>query len=656
MRDVWYDALPVSDPSWRPRLTVTNLEITRQRHEERMAERRRGAGGRAVTQSFGFDLPLIIATPPAVRAQKIAAKADTAKPIIEQPTTVTNTLEPVTESPQRRQSARLSRGNSVVSATPVRDVVAESEGSSRKRRKVDSRSPSGTVSSKRSASMRIEGTPDIASNGRPTPEITTTESEPAPIPLESVRKTPVIRSSPRVSARRSLAPPASSVGLSSPSPLSAQSTNPVANSSVSPEPLRFIPDPSDSEIAITPEVAKTPIDETILSTPLAAATGLRTSRRRSSRPAVAAMTPVPRGKRRRQPSPDKFLTPAKAASQELEGSDDPDDEDPDLSVEQIGLRGTDASKLANGHAEPENEPEPEVINETIEPAQPIPKRRGRKPKVKKPSVEIPVEELPIQEEEAVLSDVEPEVVEESYDQVVINGHPVEEEEGAVYEEVIAEEEEEEELEEPADEEVVNPNNIDIINEFLLEIIDKQLKTLSLRKNEERDREEKARMKIREAVVANFSSALENRFIGMASKADNIKMKSVELRRLQREKLQLRDELMQIRESREDVARQMDSVRKKHEEGSEKANRQQFINDTLRQIEGVLEQGASVSTAHKGDTLPASQSLDALLASVTEDLCGPVDDDTGGGGKGILEQVKDMNRFLEAATEALQRGR
>ncbi|KAJ6256776.1 hypothetical protein Dda_8643 [Drechslerella dactyloides] len=693
--------------SWRPRLTVTNLEITRQRHEERMAERRRGAGNRVVTQTFGFDLPLIIATPPGVRAQKAAQNADAAKPIVEQPVTVTSALEPIAEAPQRRQSARRSRGSSVPSGTPVKDVVVESEGSSRKRRRLDSRSPAGTASSRRSASMIIEATPDIESNSKPAPEITTTEADPSPIPSEPTRNTPVLRSTPRVSPRRSLAPPTSSVGLSSPSPLSAESLHPLANSSVSPEPLRFIPDPPDSKIAITPETAKTPIDMTILSTPLAAATGLRATRRKVSKPAVAAVTPVPRGKRRRQPSPDKFLTPPKGTNLQHEGLED--DQDPNLSVEQIGRHGADVSQLANGHSGVE----PDVSTGVMEVAASVPKRRGRKPKAKKPSMEIPVEDIPIQEEEPVLSDVEPEAAaEESYDQVVISGRLEEAGEDEAYEEVVEEEEEEEpmdEVEEVIDEPSTsrrprkrnanaprrprppgpskrrnengepketfditvyripkggdlsfkfpnNPNNIDIINEFLLEIIDKQLNSLSLRKNDEKNREEKARVKIREAVATSFSSELENRMIGMASKADNIKMKSVELRRLQREKLQLRDELMQIRESREDVARQMDAVRKKHEEGSEKANRQQFLNDTLKQIGAALEQGRTRPSARKEEIMPAATSLDALLASVSEDLCGPGEDLSGGGGKGILEQVKEMNRFLEAATEALRKGR
>ncbi|KAF3909376.1 hypothetical protein AA313_de0200819 [Arthrobotrys entomopaga] len=529
-------------------------------------------------------------------------------------------------------------------------------------------------------------------------------------------------------------------------------------SSVSPEPLQFIPEIPADEVAITPEAARQ-LAEPTPATPTPVSSGLRSARGRKSKPAIAAVTPIPRGKRRRQPSPEKFLTPEKPPTpepekpeeEEEEGEatitidqsireeriDTPPAEEEELAVEESiveevlmeedivekqpakrrGRRPKTKTPVAEVVVPEESIVEEEIAEEIVEEEvveeetveKPPSKRRGRKSKTKKPSVEIPYEDLPAVEE-AVLSDVEPEDPEADPDNsrlevVDEEDHNLHENEDEELEEVGEEEDEEGrvnsrsltqaisqkrasdpskrgrrpgkskrrnengELKETFDITVYRipkqgdlnlkfpkqPNNIQIVSEFLLGIIDKQLETLSLRKGEERDREEKARMKIRQTVVQNLSSELENRFIGMASKADNVKMKAVQLRRLQKEKAQLRDELMELRESREDIARQMDAVRKKHEEASAKAHKQQYINDTLQHLEMVLEQnGAKIATIPPENRVESIAGLDALLSSVTEDMCGPIDNFSAGGGTSILEQVKEMNRFLEAATEALRR--
>ncbi|EWC44691.1 hypothetical protein DRE_06587 [Drechslerella stenobrocha 248] len=658
---------------------------------------------RVVLQTFGFDLPLITATPPAGRTQRATEKVETIEPAAEeQHIPITAALQPVPEEPHRRRSGRLSRGSSVQSSASVHDVVVNSEGSARKRRRLDSRSPGTSVSSHRSFSRVIETTPDVISNGRPTPEIITSEADLEPIATESAEKISA-RTTPRVSTvRTSLVQKVSSLALSSPSPLPSRNYQPAAPSSVSPEPLQFIPDPPDSEVAITPELVKTTLALSLQSTPIAPTTSLRGAKKRSSKPAIATTTPIPRSKRRRQPSPDKFLTPEKDASQE-----------PDIRSEQesdhVGEQSAEEEETA---AQPINQnagTEQELASADATPTKPAAKRRGRKRKTKQPSIEIPIESLPSPEEEPVLSDVEGELVEESYEQDLENGTLEEVDE----EEDVEEEGSEEELEEPVEEEVVRSprvagrprkhtanaprqlklpgaskrrnrngepketfditvyripkhgeynfkfpnqaNNIQIVSEVLHGMMDKQLHTLSVRKKDERDREEKARIKIREAIVTNLSSELDNRFISMASKADNVKMKRARLRRLQREKLRLRDELMQIRESREDIARQMDAVRRKHEEASEKADKKQYLNDTLTQIGAILEQAqASAAVVPPEERELTSASLDDLLASVTEGLCSSGDGlANGGGGKGILDQVKEMNRFLEAATEVLR---
>ncbi|KAF3938883.1 hypothetical protein ABW19_dt0209193 [Dactylella cylindrospora] len=680
-------------------------ETTKQRHEQRMAERRRGAGGRVVTQAFGFDLPLIAATPPAIRAQKAANKAEEPKPTVEPPAPVSvppTILELVIEEGQRRRSGRLSRGASVVSTGSVQDAPPNSEGSARKRRRLDSNTPNGSVSSRRSSrrsiSAAVELPQDTANGIQPTPEVVTTEVVTETIVFEAIR-TPA-RTTPRVSPRRVSLAPEASLLLSSPSPLPPKKDQPAITSSVSPEPPPFRPDPvipeettiveEEEEVEITPEPTIQPTPEPSPPPP-AQTTGLRGQRKKRSKPAVAAVTPIPRGKRRRQPSPDKFLTPSKAAEPESEEEEGSATHKADLSVEQI------VREEAAAMPSPEIESaqvEEQIVNEASAAAKTARGRRGRKPKSKKLSVEIPVEDLPIQEDTAVLSDVEQaeeeagmELDESEIREEAENEGDFEDEEEVVEEEPVNEStrsrkrdsnvprkprqkgqskrrDENGELKETFDITVhripkqgdysfkfpKQPNNIQIVSEFILGIIDKQLESLSLKKGEEADREEKARLKLRENVVKTFSSALENRFIGMANKADNIKMKSTQLRRLQREKQQLRDQLMEIRESREEIARQMDGVRRKHEEASEKASKQQYINDTLKNLESILEQGRA-----KAATIPVEEresanlvGLDALITSVTEDMCG-----AEGEGKGILEQVKEMNRFLEASIAALQ---
>ncbi|KAK6349243.1 hypothetical protein TWF730_009994 [Orbilia blumenaviensis] len=526
-------------------------EITRQRHEERMAERRRGAGARTVTQSFGFDIPLIIATPPEVRARKAAEKR--AILTVEEPPEV-KVAEPAVEEAQRRRSGRVSRGSSVLSTPSALDSVPDEEGSARKRRRVSS-SPARSVSSQRSVSVVIESSPDVVSNGRPTPAARPSDAVPATALANLSLRTPVTRSTSRLSPGMTLAPDASPM-LSSPSPLAPRnSQRQIVPSSVSPEPLKFIPE-IPSEDGITPEPA-TPVNGIESSVPRTERTGLRSASR------GASTTPIPRSKRGRPPSSDKIQTPEKLPTPEPEVEEE-------SFVQEEHVQET----------RPDTPPEDEEMLEINEPtealgvAKPPSKRRGRKPKHKKqPSIEIPPQNSPSQEveEEAILSDVEPEPLEQDVSEPRI--YLAEEEDENVGDEVDedfeeaeeepAEEEEEEstvkptsgtkqgnrtttatrrprqpgkskrrdengELKETLDITVYRipkqgdfnfkfpqqPNNIQIAGQVLHEYIDRQLETLSLRKGEEKDREEKARMKIQEAVITNFSSALENRLIGM----------------------------------------------------------------------------------------------------------------------------------------------
>ncbi|KAK6527152.1 hypothetical protein TWF281_010345 [Arthrobotrys megalospora] len=677
-------------------------EITRQRHEERMAERRRGAGARVVTQSFGFDLPLIIATPPEVRARRAAEKR--AILAVEEPVEVEN-VEPVVEEPQRRRSGRLSRGSSVLSTPSALDSVPDEDGSARKRRKVSS-SPARSVSSRRSVSVVIESGSDGLSNGQPTPGAGLGVAVPASAMANLSLRTPVTRSTSRASPRRTTLAPDASPMLSSPSPLPPRNSQQVVPSSVSPEPLKFIPE-VPSEVGITPEPA-TPTNETAEESALEIAkqlpsTGLRSVGR------GASTTPVPRGKRRRHPSSDRIQTPEKPPTPEPEIEEEVIEEEEAIQEERPDTPPTEEEMVEN------NEP----IEEAPIVAKPPGKKRGRKPKNKQPSVEIHAQNVPtqtVEEEEAILSDVEPDgEADESTLEPAEEEEPGEEELEEIdgdFEEV--EEEPDEEEEEGEKEPIIQsalrtgqrkrttnaprrprqpgkskwrnengepketlditvyripkkgdynfkfpkqPNNIQIASQALQEHLEKQLRTLSLRKGEAIDREEKTRVKIQEAVTTNFSSALENRFIGMASRADNIKMKSAELKRLQKEKASLRDELMRMRESREDIARQMDAVRKRHEEASEKAHKQQYINESLQQIGPVLDKsGADAAKITSKERILTTAHLDALIDTVTADLCNPGEDTGIGGSKSILEQVREMNRFLEAATEVLRSGR
>ncbi|KAF3129021.1 hypothetical protein TWF594_011191 [Orbilia oligospora] len=679
-------------------------EITRQRHEERMAERRRGAAGaqRVVTQSFGFDIPLIIATPPEARAQRAAEK----RPIltVEEPAEAKDP-EPAAEESQPRRSGRLSRGSSVLSTPSGLDSVPDEDGSARKRRRVSS-SPARSVSSRGRVSAPFEPSPDVVANGRPTPAAGSNQAAPASAMANLSLKTPVTRSTAKTSTRRSKLAPDASPMLSSPSPLPPRSSQQVVPSSISPEPMSFTAD-VPSEVGITPEPA-TPLEQTIEESALESVrtTGLRSTRRGVS------TTPVPRGKRGRQPSSDIIQTP-----------DKPPTPEPEIEEESI------LEEEAVQEERPDTPPEDREIIEDNTPVEeirsapnpnPTARRRGRKPRQKRQlSAEILSQDPPTQEveNEAIFSDVEPEPLEDEADESRLDNEREEtravglEEIDEDFEEVEEDAFEEEEAEEePATQSALStgqqkkptkaprrprqagksklrhengepketlditvyriakqgdfnfkfpkqPNNIQIAGQVLHEHIDKQLETLSLLKRDGISREEKARIKVQGQVVINFSTALENRLIGMASRADNIKMKSAELRRLQKEKVSLRDELMRMRESREDVARQMDAVRKTHEEASEKAHKQQYINETLQQMGPILDKsGANAAKLTSKERILTTAHLDTLIDTVTADLCGLGEDDGIGGGRSILEQVKEMNRFLEAATEVLRGNR
>lgn len=110
------------------------------------------------------------------------------------------------------------------------------------------------------------------------------------------------------------------------------------------------------------------------------------------------------------------------------------------------------------------------------------------------------------------------------------------------------------------------------------------------------------------------------------------------------KLDLRQQISQIRAERERIALQMDEVRIKHEKETKKAQSRNGVNSAIHDIELAVDLG-------KANASPDSAADMVGIELLLKRIAGQVSNKSDSGG--LLRQLKEANAFFERTAQALE---
>ncbi|MCJ1245208.1 hypothetical protein MMC30_002409 [Trapelia coarctata] len=191
------------------------------------------------------------------------------------------------------------------------------------------------------------------------------------------------------------------------------------------------------------------------------------------------------------------------------------------------------------------------------------------------------------------------------------------------------------------------NAIDVLSQICREMVAKAAETLKLGEAKERGERKKVEARKRNAVEM-FGEELDERLFQMTEALDNNYALTIRLRQANKEKVAKREELLEIKRLREEVAIEIDEVRAKHEHDTKIAQDELNLNTMISDIELAVQCGRALQAvddaegADEGDV----HGLGVQLRTVAEKAT------SAGPGGGLLDRVRSFNRMVERAIAVL----
>ncbi|KAH8650534.1 hypothetical protein BGZ60DRAFT_462355 [Tricladium varicosporioides] len=189
---------------------------------------------------------------------------------------------------------------------------------------------------------------------------------------------------------------------------------------------------------------------------------------------------------------------------------------------------------------------------------------------------------------------------------------------------------------------VGVNAIDVLSQVCQEIISVGLETLENGAGIAEDPALRREYKTKWEALLSFGENLQTRFLAHTVNLDNVYSLEKRVREEQKRKLFLRDEIIRVREERQNLALRMDEVRIKHENATKKARDREALNNAAHDIELAVDRGKS-----QHDDGNETTGIEVLLKRMASTVS------TKGSSGGVLQQIKDFNGFLERAALALE---
>ncbi|GLA13832.1 hypothetical protein AnigIFM62618_011087 [Aspergillus niger] len=316
--------------------------------------------------------------------------------------------------------------------------------------------------------------------------------------------------------------------------------------------------------------------------------------------------------------------------------------------------------------EPEEEPQPEPPAEP-KPARPGKRARGRKPasKEKDDTTQAAVEEATAQDEPAEPTEEAPPPKKRKPRQPRGETVPVTVHrfvnatalgEGPEPEESSDEEEESAEgLTAKQKTKLVSRGGVnaaDVLSQICRETLEKTLATLKNGIANEGNAARRAEWTRKKKAVEAYGTELEGRLFELSEMLDSNFVLGRQIKKSKREMMDLRSRLYRVRKEREDVALQMDAVRRKHSEEENAKMARSTINNSLHSLDLALERSRNrpVDESTSQNPEPSSTAgLEFLVRNVAENVSSIAPGAQGG----LLHQIKSFNAQLEATARRLE---
>ncbi|KAG6038301.1 hypothetical protein E4U41_004377 [Claviceps citrina] len=163
-----------------------------------------------------------------------------------------------------------------------------------------------------------------------------------------------------------------------------------------------------------------------------------------------------------------------------------------------------------------------------------------------------------------------------------------------------------------------------------------------------DVDKKKECRIKTRAIEAYREELSSRLLQHAIHLNHWHSLRRRLKHVQKEKLALRDEIIRLKSEREQVALRMDAIRIKHESDSTKSLSRLNASALMHDIDLAVEQGRDAPALSQAAERTAELgNLDLVLAQISDQVSSA--SSTGG----LLQQVRELNAFLERAANALE---
>ncbi|RSM18653.1 hypothetical protein CDV31_002582 [Fusarium ambrosium] len=190
--------------------------------------------------------------------------------------------------------------------------------------------------------------------------------------------------------------------------------------------------------------------------------------------------------------------------------------------------------------------------------------------------------------------------------------------------------------------------VDVFAQVCLEVVETTLAKLyeTMTSTEDKEKKKECRIKIR--AVDAYREQLNLQLLQLATHLNDWHSLRKRVRLIQREKLKLREDILQLKAEREQVALRMDAVRIKHEEDTKESKYRLDTSAIMYDVDLAVEQGRDAPELSRAQEKKAElANLELLVARITNEAS------SASSAGGMLQQVKEFNAFLERAAVALE---
>ncbi|KDB25862.1 hypothetical protein H109_02319 [Trichophyton interdigitale MR816] len=195
------------------------------------------------------------------------------------------------------------------------------------------------------------------------------------------------------------------------------------------------------------------------------------------------------------------------------------------------------------------------------------------------------------------------------------------------------------------------NAADVLSQICRETLEKTLSTLDSAIERESNRTRQVEWTRKRKAVEAFGIELEGRLFEMSELLDSNYMLAMRLRKEKKEVLALRNQLMDIRKEREQIAIQADEVRRRFSADESAKAEHGAINNALHDLQLAVDRSQKkVGNEEVDGSVNPFAGLEFLLRTVSQDVCSSSSDSQGG----LLNQVKSFNSQLQRTAALLDR--